>query len=552
MADPAQFDHDRLGHLLSDRLLKVPRFQRRYSWQEEHIAQYWTDIERARAAGDSYFMGTIVLASDPEAGARKLIIDGQQRITTTALLLIAIRDRLSTLGQKRSAQALETSYLSDYVLAQEETVAKLTLSPDDHDTFCALLEATTVDDSRDAVAACYQQFSRYVADLAPAEADYRSLIELVEYLNREVQVLLAVATGLPEAYVIFETLNDRGADLTTADLLKNYLFSEAGAQGIGHTEAVWTRLSGRFDRADDLVKVLRYEYMSRNGRVTNRGLYKALQADIGRGAGSIRSYVDRLEGALQRYVALREPDDASWSSQAIEVKDSLLAFRRFGFEASTPLLLAAFATWGHSDATRFVDVVAAWSVRAWVAGALGGGVAESAFCDAAVAVSQGKATSPDEVRAHMKELVPDDGSFRQAFASYGSVTTTRAKYLLAQLERQYLVDQGRSTDAMPDWSSKSVSVEHIFARSSGRDAFASDDDFDRFASMRNQLQNLTLLERTLNTNLDDRAFAEKRDTYGESAFVLTREVGRHEKWDLEAAAERAHVLADLAVRAWPL
>jgi hypothetical protein len=112
MADPAQFDHDRLGHLLSDRLLKVPRFQRRYSWEEEHIAEYWTDIERARAAGDSYFMGTVVLASDVSGNGRKLIIDGQQRITTTAVLLIAARDRIAELGQDRAAQALEASHTS--------------------------------------------------------------------------------------------------------------------------------------------------------------------------------------------------------------------------------------------------------------------------------------------------------------------------------------------------------------------------------------------------------------------------------------------------------
>src|SRR6266852_451461 len=101
MADPAQFDHDRLGHLLSDRLLKVPRFQRRYSWQEEHVAEYWADIERARSAGDSYFMGTVVLASDTGDENRKLIIDGQQRIMTTAVLLTAIRDQLWDFGHSR-------------------------------------------------------------------------------------------------------------------------------------------------------------------------------------------------------------------------------------------------------------------------------------------------------------------------------------------------------------------------------------------------------------------------------------------------------------------
>jgi len=398
MADPAQFDHDRLGHLLADRLLKVPRFQRRYSWHTDEVDEYWSDIQRARGADNAYFMGTVVLASDGTTDNRQLIIDGQQRIITTAILFIAIRDRLKELDQPRAAQSVEDNHLSDYILTEEKTVPKLVISPQDHLPFSALLEGAGLSvGTKDLIVGAYQLLKTRVVELAPTRADYRNLIELVAYLDNEVQILLAVASGLPEAYVIFETLNDRGADLTTADLLKNFLFSEAGSEAIDYAESAWTRLVARFDKADDFVKLLRYDYMSRRGRVTNRGLYKALQSDIGHGSQAIRNYLLRLEAAAAQYVALREPDDASWSSQAIEVKDSLLAFRRFGFESSTPLLLAAFATWSHSDATRFVDVVASWSIRACMGGTLGGGVAESVISEAAVAVTEGKATSAIDV-----------------------------------------------------------------------------------------------------------------------------------------------------------
>ena len=552
MADPAQFDHDRLGHLLSDLLLKVPDFQRRFSWQTNHVMEYWSDISRAKDSGNSYFMGTVVLADSPEGDNRKMIIDGQQRITTTAILFIAIRDRLRELNQERAAQSVEDTHLSDYVLTEERTVAKLILSPDDHSTFNLLLEGHPNSTREDLVLNAYLTLRQRVDELAPNESDYRALIELVAYLNNDVQILLAVATGLPEAYVIFETLNDRGEDLTTADLLKNFLFSQAGASGIGHAQSAWTRLTGRFDKPEDFVKFLRYEYMSRRGHVTNRGLYKALQSDVKGGAPGVRRYLEGAESALQRYIALREPDDASWSSQAIEVKDSLLAFRRFGFEASMPLLLAAFATWSHTEATRFVDMVASWSVRAWVAGTLGGGVAERAFCLAAEAVAAKRATSIDDVRAYMKDLVPDDPTFKQAFIGYGSVTTTRAKYLLAKLERQFLSDQGEQIDAMPDWSSKSVTVEHIFAKSSKRETFNDDAEFDQFIAMRDQIQNLTLLERSLNGGLEDKPFADKVSTYKESVFALTRLLGKDGgSWGFKEAEERSAVLANLAAKAWP-
>ncbi len=97
-----------------------------------------------------------------------------------------------------------------------------------------------------------------------------------------------------------------------------------------------------------------------------------------------------------------------------------------------------------------------------------------------------------------------------------------------------------------------MSVEHIFAKSSKREQFASDDEFEQFSVIRDQLQNLTLLERSLNGDLDDKPFADKTETYMQSVFALTQQVGDESTWDFEVAARRSERLAALAVKAWPL
>jgi len=550
MANPAKFGHDCLGHLLSDRLLKVPSFQRRYTWESEDVENFWLDIQRAQASGDSYFMGTIVLAWDGKDDTRALIIDGQQRIITTALLLIAISDRLNTLNKETAARSVHEDYLSNYSLDEEKDIPRMIVSADDKEPFSQLLKGEVPHEKLPLMNA-YFKLRKYVERLTPAPEDYRKLIYLVRYLKEQVQVLTAEANSLQEAYVIFETLNDRGADLTTADLLKNYLFSKAGDLEIEHAQACWTRITNRFDSADGLVQFIRYEYMSRHGHVTKRDLYKALQDDIGNGSDAIQSYLARLEVALSRYIALREPDDSSWSSQAIEIKDSLLAFRRFRFESSMPLLLAVFATWNHTNATRFVETVAAWSVRSLMARTLGGGVAEETFCKAAVAVTNGDAKDVDEVRRFMTSLVPDDATFREAFLHYDTITTTRAKYILACLERQLLLSKGITPESMPDWSSKAVTIDHIMARGSRQNSFASQDDFEKFKLMKEKLQNMTLLERTLNGELEDKPFDDKISSYKKSAFKLTNKIAELNTFDFDAADARLYELAELAVLAWP-
>lgn len=549
MADPALFGHDRLAHLLSDRLLTVPRFQRGYSWEESHVLEFLDDLQIARSEGQPYFMGTVVLAAADSDPSRQIIVDGQQRLTTTAILAAATRDRLREFGKDEQAHSVDM-YLRAYDLKAEANVTRLRLNTEDSKPYEAILAGVAPKDNKHPINACYNICQAYLTKLAPSEPDYRELIEVVDHLDRHVQVLLAVASGLPEAYVIFETLNDRGADLTTADLLKNYLFSQS-KEYLDNVQMQWSGIARSFDKSEDFVKYIRHEHSSRQGKVTTRKLYKVLQSSIGKGQRKVRDYVGTLESSLVPFSALKEPDSDFWGRTDVDVRDSLLAFRRFGFESSTPLLLALLNNWDLTPAAKMINKVAGWSVRAWFASRLGGGTAEQVFSEAAVAVSSGEARTQNHVFDLLEKLIPSDREFRQSVISSPSINTGRAKYLLAQMERQYQATQGFSVEAQPDWSGKSVSIEHIIAKSSTAERFALPADYERFQAGVNSLMNYTLLEGTLNRKLADKPFAEKVEVYRKSHFLLTRDLGSKTDWTLADAQKRASQLADLAVAAWP-
>lgn len=550
MPDTALFGHDRLAHLLSDRLLGVPHFQRGYAWESVNVQEFLEDLQTAREDNQSYFMGTIVLAEDPNDPGRKIVVDGQQRLTTTAVLIAAIRDRLNSFGKLDAAAEIDKLYLSTYDLDKEDIVIRLKLNPDDLPTYEDILRREQVTNAKHALAISYQVCTKYITELAPSVRSYRALISIVNQIENSVQVLLAVANGLPEAYVIFETLNDRGADLTTADLLKNYLFSQS-SDYLRHVEQKWTKVSSSFDKPDDLVKFIRYEYSARAGKVTTRKLYKALQTDIGRGSQSVWSYVGHLEKTLSPYTALRDTDSDFWGTANVDVRDSLLAFRRFGFESSTPLLLAALTTWDIQRAAKLINKIAAWSVRAWFDGRLGGGTAEEVFCEAAVAISEGRIGTQDDVLTAISRLVPDDKAFKRAFLTFGTISTSRAKYLLAMIEKQYRLSLGEPGNLPVDWSGRSVSIEHIFAESSARDRFDSDKDYERFQGMVDTISNFTLLERILNRGMADEVFDAKKSGYARSRFAVTQYLANSTTWNLSDAEKRLDQLADLAVLAWP-
>jgi hypothetical protein len=552
MADLAQFDHDRLGHLLSDRLLTVPRFQRSYSWGEENIEEFLEDLTKARSENNSYFMGTIVLASDEDDPARQLIVDGQQRLTTTAILLVAVRDRLRELGKDEHSKKLDEDYLRNFDIDQEMKVTRLNLNPVDISHYERLLAPRAMENGieKSKIGQCYNICYSHTVEIAPTESSYRNLVDLVKQLDKSVQVLLAVAVNIAEAYVIFETLNDRGADLTTADLLKNYLLSNS-RHLFEFTAEKWSNISGSFDKSEDFVKFIRHHHASEHGKTTNRNLYKRLQEKIGNRPAEIREYIVSLESSLETYQALRDPDHALWSSVNFDVRDSIIAYRRFGFESSLPLLLSAFQKWGVQKSAKLVNKVAAWSIRAVICGKLGGGVAEDVFCQAAVEISRGSITNQGQIREVIARIIPTDAEFIRHFQEYGPLQSGKAKYLLGCLERQLVSRNGGSVEALPDWISKSVTIEHIQAKSSSRDDFNSESEHERFKQKRDRIENLTLLERTLNRGAENKAFEEKKSTYQKSRFSLTQDLATREGWGLDASEDRGRKLAILATAAWP-
>jgi hypothetical protein len=545
MADPTQFDHDRISHLLADRLLEVPSFQRSYSWDEGNVFDFLTDLETARHKGTSYFLGTVVFANSVDNPQRQQIVDGQQRLATTAILLVAIRDLLSDYKKQKQAEHIDETYLRGYDLEAEDFVERIVLNPDDQPQYDALLARTPLE-AKDVspLAVCYRTCMAYLRELAPSDADYRKLIGITTQLDESVQVLVAVASDLPEAYVIFETLNDRGADLTTADLLKNYLFSQS-RQHFAFVQAAWTKISTDFDKPADFVKFIRYDYMSRNGHVTTRNLYKAMQDDIGAGPTKAKAYLARLERTRVVYMSLRDQDSALWDSLAFDMRDAVLALKRFGLESGYPLLLAAFEKWPKDKAAKLFLKVTNWSIRALYAGKLGGSVAEKAFSLAAKDISDGNSTTQIHVKSKLATLIVDDAEFIANFANYGNVSLTRAKYLLGMIERAHRSAIGRSLDGLPDWSSRTVTLEHLMPRAEAKGD-------EKKSAYVETLANMALLEKQLNHDLDDKPFLTKAPTYAKSVFTVTNELKAQATWEEADVLKRGGELAKLAAKAWAL
>lgn len=220
------FEHKGIASSLKGARFAVPPNQREYSWEAEHAVDLFQDIANSVQKGKPhYFLGTIVLSSRPDVPE---VVDGQQRLATTTILLAAIRDRLKTLGEDILCTSIENDFLYTVDRDNREIVPRLTLNTLDRDFFrdrvlaredstarkkAVAIEAVKKKPSHRRIeTACSLAIKRVDQILAghPESRHADRLNEWLTYLESSACVILLTVPDELNAYVMFETLNDRG------------------------------------------------------------------------------------------------------------------------------------------------------------------------------------------------------------------------------------------------------------------------------------------------------------------------------------------------------
>ncbi len=316
------FEQAGIGSLLSQNLLRVPPNQREYAWTDLEVEQLFTDIARAIGEDADYFLGTIVTIPRPSGLLE--VVDGQQRLATTAILLSAIRLYMKRIGEDVLEEAISNSFLTGIDRAKRARVPKVTLNSSDHELFRAIVthagEGELPEPSLDShrlLLAAYQQaqahVERVVAPFNPHDHGDR-LNAWVTFLESRARVVLLKVPDDSDAYRMFETLNDRGLRTSQADLIKNYLFGRAGER-IDEVQSRWAFMRGTLETIgeDDLtVTFLRHALIVQHGYRRETEVYSTVQDTVRSedAAAKFASDLDRLAGY---YAATFNPEHENWN-----------------------------------------------------------------------------------------------------------------------------------------------------------------------------------------------------------------------------------------------
>ena len=206
----------------------IPIYQRNYSWTAEQCRQLWSDLMRAGRDDkvQAHFIGSIVYVerglSSVTSQEALLVIDGQQRLTTSTLLIAALAKHFETQGLGELLEAFSNKKLRNYYLLNPdedgERHFKLILSETDKDTLLAILQnAPLPAEASSRITENYALFQELIAaNQGELEAICQGLAKLVI-----VDVSLDRAQDNPQ--LIFESMNSTGLELSQADLIRNFI-----------------------------------------------------------------------------------------------------------------------------------------------------------------------------------------------------------------------------------------------------------------------------------------------------------------------------------------
>lgn len=541
----------------------IPRFQRDYSWTDEEWEDLWSDIlgtiqEKGEPA---HYMGYLVLQSQDEKTFD--VIDGQQRLTTLSLIVLAVLKSLqqlvddnvnATQNQQRLEQIRQTyvGYLDPITLL---TRSKLTLNRNNNDYYqtylvpLAHLPQRGFRASEHNLRKGFEWYEKRVREYTKKinGDDGVVLATLLETMSDRLFFTAIYVTDELNAYKVFETLNARGVRLSSTDLLKNYLFSVLSKTSAQQHEIValenrWEAMVTRLG-SESFPDFLRSHWISRKSFVRQADLFKTIRGKVV-DRTAVFELLRGMEEDMDTYLALTSPEASSWCN---EWKTCAQHLRMFRIRQSIALLLTAHRTLGSSDFGMVLRAIVDISFRYNIICSQPTNEQERIYAIAAQKLNTKEANTAHQLLQSLQTIYPKDDAFKNAFTDKVFRTTDSRnnrimRYILCELERQI------STTAH-DFESDTFNLEHVLPQNpdSGWEAF-SNEEADALVY---RMGNMTLLEKSKNKDIGNQSYEIKRPILESSQFILTKKLAQESaSWLPERIAARQKKLATTATSVW--
>ena len=548
---------------------KIPRFQRPYSWMEEEVINFWEDI--VIRDYKHYFIGSMVVyqTEKPYYG----IVDGQQRLTTITLMLAAIRnafldyeDENLAKGVHQYIEKANIDNINEYILNAETSFPYL---QGYIQSFKKVDIRCNVGNEEQNLKSAFELINKKIYDIIPKydkndcssslfQERKNQIIDSLKNIRNKILSLKLVFIQLDnedDAYLIFETLNTRGKDLTTQDLVKNLLLQKLRASNfnLDTYKVIWNGILEKFDDngldKNIVESFLYHHWLSKYGDTTQKQLFGEIKKHISSSSSNEsenKSHLLLLE--LQKnseyYVSIVSPENHQWNpEEKNSIQKSLKALRLFNVKQQTSMILSIIRAYREGKITLRIVRKLLWKIECFhfIFNAITSQRSSGSIAPLYSKIAQdlSKTDSLDKIQSIINELsrklqekLP---SFDEFNVDFMDLIYTKNKQRDKKII-QYILEKliGENINGLPiDYSS--ASIEHLLPQSKGDEAIVGN------------IGNLILVDKITNgEDLKDLDFMKKIDILKNKKYPLDVDLLSANQWSEKEIKERGESMAHKA------
>lgn len=565
-----------IGNILFEAgsLFQIPRYQRPYAWEEDQISEFWSDVNES---DDSYFFGTIILNNESlkENENRKEIIDGQQRILTITILAAVLRDWANSLKDKSTAESIQRDCISvkgflgdtqEYRVLCGESTSKYfeeNIQNDKSEIF--LNDSSPKRKEHKRIYRNYrylkEQVEKILENIPSTENKIKEIKKILHKINSLRVVLIEIQSG-GDAYEIFETVNAKGEPLGPVDMIKNLVLSHLRKEGdkVDKSKETWSHIEDIV--GDEMPKLLRYYWLSKYSFSTNKRLYKTIKKEFKKEKSKYSEFLNELEETSKIYKKILDADEEDFpeSKYAKYISSSLRAMNdAMNVSQCYPFLISLLrnSDCNNREVRKIFKDIEKFSFLYFAISKLPSNTIYTLFSDYGILLEkevQRAKTKKDKEKKIMeigdklieklRKLKPSKDTFIEKFIElkYAGNSTKIIRYTLS------VIEDNKSNFSEFSINFPEVNIEHIYPQ----DPAEGFNDNKDLKWMVNNIGNLTLLSKKLNSKAANKKPHDKLKEFKESEIIMTKEIvkilEKNKDWGVKEIEKRARKLGEEAYK----
>lgn len=535
---------------------EVPEYQRGFEWNEKHFEDLWADLQRIGGRVNKHYLGNIILLGE-EGDDKFEIVDGQQRMVTISILMMAIRD-------SENAPDPEDKRIDDVIncYPSNQVQRRLHLHDEESDRYFQNLWEGNSNGIGGNIKTAYDFYSNKLNNTSS-----ENIIELLSKIVEDLRVVETISQDTSLAYMIFQSQNERGLEVNPEILIKARIFGEAERLGSptkekevkGRWKQIYRRLddnlnSPRFSESyrirRPITQILLNSEMTTPTEIDKSALYRIFD-EILQNHGDVQKFVEWFDSMLDRHLEIASSDyDVRGRDLSQSIRRNIQYFNAASSHAETLSLSILEETEKKDRLKENFRLAATLAMRMMLAG-YRSSARKKAVHGASREIRRGSDIR-DTIITQIDEVGPTKAEIQEHLKANNM--TIRGQWRFRTLLILVAIEEERRGPLRMELDN--LHIEHIAPRNTFGERNNSYSSWrrnlneDQYGDIKDSIGNLVLLEPGDHARLDESSFTSKQNVYSNSDIKMAEEIANYDEWNTEKIVERSEHLANELENKW--